>query len=97
MKTIQLKISNKVYDQFLLLLSKFNTDEIEIINETALFVSEPDLQYTSNTIKISKTKKDWFSLMTEEEQKEIKTGLEQADKGEFVANEKVMQRFNKWH
>lgn len=33
MHTIQLKISDKVYDKFIWLLSKFNKDEIEIVSE----------------------------------------------------------------
>jgi len=40
---------------------------------------------------------DWWSEMSENEQKEIKTGLAQADKGEYIANETVMKRFDKWH
>ena len=33
MYTIQLKISDKVYDKFIWLLSKFNKEEIEIVSE----------------------------------------------------------------
>jgi len=40
---------------------------------------------------------DWWIEMSKEEQKEIKTGLNQADKGEYIANETVMKRFDKWH
>ena len=40
---------------------------------------------------------DWWSEMSENEQKEIKTGLAQADKGEYIANETVMKLFDKWH
>jgi len=40
---------------------------------------------------------DWWSEMTKEEQEEIKMGLKQADKGEYIANETVMKRFDKWH
>ena len=40
---------------------------------------------------------DWWSEMSKEEQEEIKTGLEQADKGDYIANETVMKRFDKWH
>lgn len=40
---------------------------------------------------------DWWSEMTKEEQEEIKTGIKQADKGEYVANETVMKRFDRWH
>ena len=40
---------------------------------------------------------DWWSEMSEQEQQEIKTGLAQADKGNYKANETVMKRFDKWH
>ncbi len=33
MHTIKLKVSDKIYDRFLWLLSKFNKDEIEILKE----------------------------------------------------------------
>ncbi len=40
---------------------------------------------------------DWWNEMSKKEQEEIKTGLAQADKGEYKANETVMNRFDKWH
>lgn len=40
---------------------------------------------------------DWWNEMSKDEQDEIKTGLAQADKGEYKANETVMKRFDKWH
>tara|TARA_R110002111_G_scaffold255075_1_gene321074 strand:- start:216 stop:443 length:228 start_codon:yes stop_codon:yes gene_type:complete len=40
---------------------------------------------------------DWWSEMSKKEQEEIKTGLAQADKGKYKANETVMKRFDKWH
>lgn len=39
MHTIQLKISEKVYDKFIWLLSKFNKEEIEIISDDQNFLS----------------------------------------------------------
>lgn len=39
MYTIQLKISDKVYDKFIWLLSKFNKEEIEIVSEHTDFIS----------------------------------------------------------
>lgn len=39
MHTIQLKISEKVYDKFLWLLSKFSKDEIEIVSEPNDFLA----------------------------------------------------------
>ena len=40
---------------------------------------------------------DWWNDMSKAEQEEIKTGLNQADKGEYIPNETVMKRFDKWH
>ena len=40
---------------------------------------------------------DWWSEMSNEEQEEIKTGLAQADKGEYKPNDSVLKRFDKWH
>ncbi len=38
MRTIQLKINDKVYERFIWLLSKFNKEEIEIISEDQDFI-----------------------------------------------------------
>ncbi len=35
--------------------------------------------------------------MSKKEQEEIKMGLTQADKGEYITNKTVMKRFDKWH
>lgn len=40
---------------------------------------------------------DWWSEMSNNEKEEIKTGLAQADKKVYKANETVMKRFDKWH
>lgn len=62
MPTIQLKISDKVYDRFLWLLSKFNKEEVEILNEDQDFISakkylqkELDEIKSGNAIFISQT------------------------------------------
>ncbi len=62
------------------------------------------LLQTQNETLLAKLKKvfdeeevDWWNEMTIEEQKEIKTGLKQADKGEYVSSETVMKRFDKWY
>lgn len=39
MKTIQIKISDNVYDKFLSLLSEFNKEEIEIIEGNEEFIA----------------------------------------------------------
>ncbi|OBX25773.1 hypothetical protein LX77_02875 [Gelidibacter algens] len=62
------------------------------------------LLQTQNEHLLSKLKEvfdeeqiDWWFEMSKEEQEEIKTGLDQADKSNFIANETVMKRFDKWH
>ena len=40
MYTIQLKISDKVYDKFIWLLSKFTKEEIEIVSDSSEFAME---------------------------------------------------------
>jgi len=37
---------------------------------------------------------DWWSEMSEKEQEEIKTGLTQAETGDYIANETVLKRFD---
>ena len=39
MHTIQLKISEKVYDKFIWLLSKFNKEEVEIVSDSSDFIA----------------------------------------------------------
>ncbi|VAW15985.1 hypothetical protein MNBD_BACTEROID03-2692 [hydrothermal vent metagenome] len=39
---------------------------------------------------------DWWGELSKEEQEEIETGLQQADKEEYTTNETVMKRFDKW-
>jgi len=48
MYTIQLKISDKVYDKFIWLLSKFNKEEIEIVSESSDFTSTKE--YLNNEL-----------------------------------------------
>ncbi|PVW14089.1 hypothetical protein [Marixanthomonas spongiae] len=38
---------------------------------------------------------DWWNEMSKKEQEEIKTGLNQADKEDYIANKTVMKRFDK--
>ncbi|NJX15401.1 hypothetical protein [Tamlana crocina] len=39
---------------------------------------------------------DWWNDLSEHEQKEVETGLKQAEKGNYAKNETVMKRFEKW-
>ena len=40
---------------------------------------------------------DWWSEMSKEEQEDIQVGLAEADQGNYIPNETVMKRFDKWH
>ncbi len=48
-------------------------------------------------ILLKTSKKDWFTDLNSEEKKEIEIGLKQAENGEFISHETVMNRFAKWH
>lgn len=41
----------------------------------------------------NKTQADWWDQISDEECIEIETGLAQADKGEFVPHEEVMEKY----
>jgi hypothetical protein len=58
MYTIQLKISDKVYDRFIWLLSKFNKEEIEIVSESSDFTSTKE--YLNNELNEIKNGKATF-------------------------------------
>ncbi len=49
MHTIQLKISDKVYDKFIWLLNKFSKDEVEIVENDSNFYANK--QYIENQLK----------------------------------------------
>lgn len=40
---------------------------------------------------------DWWDEMSNKEQYEVETGLDQADKENYIAGPDVMKRFDKWH
>jgi hypothetical protein len=39
MRTLQIKINDKIYDKFVWLISKFSKDEVEIISESQDFLA----------------------------------------------------------
>ncbi len=72
------------------------------IEATKLELMHLLLQTQKETI-LAKVKKvleeeyvDWWDEMGEEERKEIKTGLAQADKEQLTSHTKVMKRFDEW-
>ncbi len=112
MKRIQLNIKDEAYDKFLLLLSKFNKYEIKVIeqnenptqnkeyildNKKMAMVSETITEKISNQNNTSEETQDWWTALSKEEKEDIKTGLDQANKANLIENDKVMNRFKKWH
>lgn len=43
-----------------------------------------------------KNELDWWDEITAEERSEIEEGLAQADKGEVVPHQELMEKYNKW-
>ena len=39
---------------------------------------------------------DWWDTISDEERAEIEHGLEEADKGEVISHEEVMEKYKKW-
>ncbi|WP_405564898.1 hypothetical protein [Polaribacter sp. Asnod6-C07] len=112
MKRIQLNIKDEAYAKFLLLLSKFNKDEIKIIeqiehtplsteyiidNKKTAMVSETITEKLSYPNNASEETQDWWTELSKEEKEDIKIGIDQANKGNLIENDKVMNRFKKWH
>lgn len=65
MHTIRLKISDKIYDNLIWLLSKFSKDELEVISETAEF--NENKKYLENELKDIKDGKANFLTIEETE------------------------------
>ena len=41
-------------------------------------------------------KQDWWHTISDEERAEIEEGLSQADNGEVIPHEEVMEKYKKW-
>jgi len=71
------------------------TTKLELMHLLLLTQKESLLAKLKKVFEEEQT--DWWNEMSKEEQQEVETGLVQADKENYVANETVMKRFNKWH
>ena len=78
--------------------------KMEVMNQdrTKLEIMQLLLKITDENIllRIKKVLEDeytdWWDDLSEEEKREIKLGLDQADKGEHTDLESVMKRFDQW-
>jgi len=57
-----------------------NMDDISLINEVKELISKRAESH------------DWFDDLTDEQQQSIARGLEQADRGEFIAHEEAIAK-----
>ena len=112
MKRIQLTIKDEAYDKFLNLLNQFDKEDIKIIkqiehsshhkeyslsNKKTAMISETTIEDLKTKTNIEKQNQDWWTDLSTEEKKQIRIGLDQANKGDFIDNDTVMNRFKKWH
>ena len=67
MHTIRLKISDKIYDKIIWLLSKFNKDEVEVITESHEFTENK--KYLEQELKEIKEGKAKFLSFEEAEER----------------------------
>ena len=67
MHTIRLKISDKIYDKIIWLLSKFSKDEVEVITESHEFIENK--KYLEQELKEIKEGKAEFLSFEEAEQR----------------------------
>ena len=56
-----------------------------------------DIEIIKEFINLKKTKEvDWWDTISEEERAEIEEGITQANKGEVIPHEEVMEKYKKW-
>ena len=56
-----------------------------------------DIGIIKEFINLKKTKEvDWWDTISAEERAEISEGIAQADKGEVIPHEEVMEKYKKW-
>lgn len=71
------------------------TTKLELLER--ILQTQKESLLTKLKMVIEEDQDDWLNEMTLEEQEEIKTGLAQADRRDYIPHEKIMDRFKKWH
>ena len=61
-------------------------------------ISDSNVLSAVKTLLSGKTDKktDWWNTISEEERAEIEQGLAEADRGEVIPHEEVMEKYKKW-
>jgi len=69
----------------------------EKLNFIQWFSGVTDLPTIKRFIAIQKEKEqDWWDMVSSEEKVEIEEGLAQADRGEVISHNQVMDKYKKW-
>lgn len=69
----------------------------EKLNFIQWFSGVTELSTIKEFIAMKKEKEqDWWDMISAEEKAEIEEGLAQADKGEVVTHNQVMDKYKKW-
>jgi len=61
-------------------------------------ITDRDILNAVKTILKGKTARqnDWWETLSDEERAEIEEGVSQADSGEVIPHEEVMEKYSKW-
>jgi len=94
MKFLDIYQENNIINKIIFVIIKvtimnIETTKLELMH--LLLQTQKESLLAKLKIVFEEEQVDWWSEMSKEEQEEIKTGLAQADKGNYVANETVMK------
>lgn len=74
-------------------IMKLETRKIGLIN----WLSQLQDEETINKLEsLRDEKQDWWNTISDEERAQIEEGLSQANKGEVIPHDKVMEKYKKW-
>ncbi len=74
-------------------IMKMETRKIGLIN----WLSQLQDEETINKLEsLRDEKQDWWNTISDEERAQIEEGLSQANKGEVIPHDKVMEKYKKW-
>lgn len=59
-------------------------------------VDEQLLEKLETMLQLFKSKTDWSTELSQEEETEINEGIHQADNGELISHLDVIKKFDKW-
>lgn len=55
-----------------------------------------DLDLVNRLLLLSQSEEEWWDSLSESEQASIERGIAEAESGELVSHEEVMEKYKKW-